>query len=318
MLDIGVHIGRRFWQASAGSEQQPEQSRIRIGTHGCTGSPDMFSHPFIRDQGHIQPSELSSGLRPRSGHELVSHLLKATVVPSRPKIDQRVTKRCLPVAYAHWAEFVRRVAQRLPSHRGDNGVRYRETLARTDRRDPVRPVTHPRAIVTSGRQRGIDPPCFRISFVGMHGRARRRSSRSDHPFTPRWVIETASDTIFGYARLFDAPGQAVIATSVDGAILYWNPVAAHLYGWQEQEVLGANILDVTPAAEMRGDAERIMTLLRKGSGWSGEFTVRRKNGTQVVVNVRDLPVRNSMGEMIGMVGVSAPTAESSIRVVPVG
>ncbi|MBA2671712.1 MAG: PAS domain S-box protein [Gemmatimonadetes bacterium] len=124
----------------------------------------------------------------------------------------------------------------------------------------------------------------------------------------RWVIETASETIFGYARLFDAPGQAVIATDVSGAILYWSRAAALLYGWREEEVLGANVVDITPAVDMREDAEQIMERLRKGRGWSGEFTVQRRDGTQVQVNVRDLPVRNSVGELIGVVGVSAPLA----------
>jgi PAS domain S-box-containing protein len=125
-----------------------------------------------------------------------------------------------------------------------------------------------------------------------------------------FLIESASDTIFGYARLFDAPGQAVIATSVSGTILYWSPVAERLYGWQEEEVLGVNILEVTPAIEMRERAEQIMTRLRKGRGWSGEFTVRHRDGSQVLVNVRDLPVRDAKGELIGVVGVSAPTAGS--------
>ncbi len=100
----------------------------------------------------------------------------------------------------------------------------------------------------------------------------------------------------------------MIATDVSGTILYWSPAAALLYGWREEEVLGANVVDVTPAVEMRGDAERIMAGLRKGRAWSGEFTVQRRDGTQVLVNVRDLPVRNSVGKLIGVVGVSAPLA----------
>jgi PAS domain S-box-containing protein len=123
------------------------------------------------------------------------------------------------------------------------------------------------------------------------------------------VMENASDTIFGYARLFDAPGQAVIATDVSGEILYWSSAAALLYGWQEEEVLGVNVVDVTPADEMRENAEEIMARLREGRSWSGEFTVRRRDGSRVVVDVRDLPVRNSIGELIGVVGVSAPTAD---------
>src|SRR5215212_2788495 len=33
------------------------------------------------------------------------------------------------------------------------------------------------------------------------------------------------------ARLFDAVGQSVIATDLEGKVIYWNRVAEELYGW---------------------------------------------------------------------------------------
>ena len=53
------------------------------------------------------------------------------------------------------------------------------------------------------------------------------------------------------AHLLDAVEQAVIATDLNGTIIYWNSFAKQLYGWTPEEALGASILDLTPPADMR-------------------------------------------------------------------
>ena len=40
------------------------------------------------------------------------------------------------------------------------------------------------------------------------------------------------------AHLLDAVGQAIIATDLQGKILYWNRCAEQLYGWSEREAMG--------------------------------------------------------------------------------
>ena len=40
------------------------------------------------------------------------------------------------------------------------------------------------------------------------------------------------------ASLVDAVQQAVIATDLDGRVIFWNLYAGHLFGWTEQEALG--------------------------------------------------------------------------------
>jgi PAS domain S-box-containing protein len=115
----------------------------------------------------------------------------------------------------------------------------------------------------------------------------------------------AADAILAYARLFDTPRQAVIGTTVQGTIVYWSDGASHLYGWQEQDVLGMSIVDVTPADHSREEAEEIMTRLSRGQTWSGRFRVRRRDGSEIEVDVQDLPVRDTRGSLVGIVGVSS-------------
>ena len=111
------------------------------------------------------------------------------------------------------------------------------------------------------------------------------------------------------SRLLDAVGQAVIVTDLQGAITYWNRFAEELYGWSEPEVLGRSIVDVTPSEVFRERADEIMAELKEGKSWSGEFLVRRKNGTSFPAMVTNTPVYDEAGTLVGIIGVSMDVTE---------
>jgi PAS domain S-box-containing protein len=56
----------------------------------------------------------------------------------------------------------------------------------------------------------------------------------------------AEEQIRFQRRLLDAVGQAIIATDLQGKIIYWNRAAKELYGWSAEEVMGHPIVEVTP------------------------------------------------------------------------
>jgi PAS domain S-box-containing protein len=114
----------------------------------------------------------------------------------------------------------------------------------------------------------------------------------------------AEEEIRFQAHLLGAVEQAVIATDLEGNILYWNSFAERLYGWPASEALTANIIDITPAASLRDQAEEIFSSLKQGQSWSGEFVVKRRDGVEFPAMVTDSPIFNDDGELIGMVGVS--------------
>src|SRR5918997_5378135 len=111
------------------------------------------------------------------------------------------------------------------------------------------------------------------------------------------------------ARLLDAVGQAIIATNQRGTIIYWNRAAEELYGWPKEEVMGRPIVEVTPSQEMLERAEEIMSELRAGRSWSGEFVVQRKDGSTFPAMVTDTPVRDEQGNLAGIIGVSTDITE---------
>jgi PAS domain S-box-containing protein len=111
------------------------------------------------------------------------------------------------------------------------------------------------------------------------------------------------------AQLLDVVEQAVIATSVDGTITYWNRFAETLYGWTAADVLGRNILDVTPAERARADAATIMARLQTGESWSGERLVQRRDRSAFPALVTESPIYGSDSHVIGIVGISTDISE---------
>ncbi|HEX4682424.1 MAG TPA: PAS domain-containing protein [Gemmatimonadaceae bacterium] len=114
----------------------------------------------------------------------------------------------------------------------------------------------------------------------------------------------AANSVRRTAKAMDSGVAAVIATDVTGTILYWNSAATALYGWEPDEVLGHNIMHVTPASQSLADAERIMRQLAAGEVWAGTILLRDKRGTPLHAQVTDTPVLYN-GVIVGIVGVSA-------------
>lgn len=111
------------------------------------------------------------------------------------------------------------------------------------------------------------------------------------------------------AHFLDHIGEAVIATDLDGTIIYWNHEAEDLYGFDRQEALGRSIYDITVPAVSRSQAEEIMRRLQAGETWSGEFEVQRRSGERFPAQVTDVPVLDEEGRLWAIVGVSSDLTE---------
>ncbi len=133
----------------------------------------------------------------------------------------------------------------------------------------------------------------------------------DLPSDDTSIIERkgAEEAIRFQAHLLDTVEQAVIATDLQGAITYWNKYAVKLYGWTAIEAVGRSIMEITPANATYEQAAEIMSNLSAGKAWSGEFVVRRRDGTTFPAMVTDTPIHNEEGALIGMVGVSMDITE---------
>src|SRR5215211_5218950 len=111
------------------------------------------------------------------------------------------------------------------------------------------------------------------------------------------------------ALLLDAVGQAVIATDPQGKVIYWNRAAHELYGWSAEEAMGRPIMEITPSEALMEQAEEIMTELMAGRSWTGEFVVRRKDGTTFPALVTNTPAHDEEGNLVAIIGVYTDISE---------
>ncbi|HKH39999.1 MAG TPA: EAL domain-containing protein [Rubrobacter sp.] len=111
------------------------------------------------------------------------------------------------------------------------------------------------------------------------------------------------------ASVLEAMGQPVIATDLEGKVLYWNRAAEETYGWSSGEALGRRSRDLTVPKESLEKAEEVVSELRAGRTWSGEVLLRRKDGSIVPVFVTATPLFDARGDLAGMIGISSDISE---------
>jgi two-component system CheB/CheR fusion protein len=128
-------------------------------------------------------------------------------------------------------------------------------------------------------------------------------------FTDITERRRAKDALAFQSHLLNTVEQAIIATDLEGRVTYWNSYAERLLGWTADEAIGRNVLELdVPESEVEKGAE-IMQALRQGRTWSGDFTLRRKDGSTFPAHVFDTPITDEKGDLIGIVGVSIDITE---------
>jgi|GEM_PF-6796270 len=199
------------------------------------------------------------------------------------------------------------------------GYSLEELLAMTG--DEVQALTHPddrSMVIARGRNRitGKDEPSrYEFRIIRKDGTVRWlevfsvRIAYRNRPAVQTTYIDVterkqAEEQIRFQARLLNEVGQAIVVSRVDGTITYWNRTAEKLYGWPAAAVIGRNVLDVLSTREWLPQANAIMSQVRAGKPWSGEFEVRRRDGTSFYVLTTDVPMYDEQGELSGIVGIS--------------
>jgi two-component system sensor histidine kinase UhpB len=120
---------------------------------------------------------------------------------------------------------------------------------------------------------------------------------------------SAEDRLRLLGLLLDAVQQAVIATDLEGIILYWNRFAEHLYGWSASEVIGKNIADVLMPVTERAHGHKMIAKWPEGARAPREWLLQRRDGTPVEVQANPMPILDEDSNMVGVVGVSWDISE---------
>jgi two-component system cell cycle sensor histidine kinase/response regulator CckA len=119
--------------------------------------------------------------------------------------------------------------------------------------------------------------------------------------------------------ILEALPQAVIATDVDGTILYWNRAAEQLYGWSSGEVIGSPISSLLRTEKEAARSEEIMKGLRRGKPWAGSMRLRRRDGEVDAVVVTAALMRGSGDQkIVAFLGVSTAADRLGLAPEPAG
>jgi two-component system sensor histidine kinase/response regulator len=112
-----------------------------------------------------------------------------------------------------------------------------------------------------------------------------------------------------FAAIVESSHDAIVAASLDGKIVAWNPGAERLWGYRENEVLGRPASLLRPA-ERTHETDAIIARIARGERIDHYETIlRRKDGSPVGVSISYSPIRGRTGEVTGVSGIARDVTE---------
>jgi PAS domain S-box-containing protein len=113
--------------------------------------------------------------------------------------------------------------------------------------------------------------------------------------------------------VFEAVGQSVIVSDLDGVVIYANNAAEQLYGYPRSDLVGSSLLPLLVRAEDLEIAAEVISELSAGRSWTGDFTLRHRDGTHLRVRTTDSPLLDSQGNVVGIIGISEDVTAQRMR-----
>jgi PAS domain S-box-containing protein len=112
------------------------------------------------------------------------------------------------------------------------------------------------------------------------------------------------------ATIIDSAEDAMATLSADGTVSSWNAAAERLYGWTVAEMLGSRLDPRLIPDERAHEPGEWLMAIRRGVAIERETRRLHKNGDQIWVFVRLLPVRDDAGEVTGAVWIARDVTDS--------
>ncbi len=110
------------------------------------------------------------------------------------------------------------------------------------------------------------------------------------------------------AQTITSTKDCITITDLDQRILFVNDALLATYGYSEEELVGEPLSKLRSPAMSNEVSEQIIPSTLRG-GWYGEVLDRRKDGTDVPLEIWTSVVRNDEGEPVAMVGVARDITE---------
>jgi PAS domain S-box-containing protein len=126
----------------------------------------------------------------------------------------------------------------------------------------------------------------------------------DHGAIERWfgtltdidVDKRRQETLARQARLLDLTYDAIFVRDLESRIVYWNAGAQALYGYRAADVEGQNSHELLQTELPPSLSVPLDALIRRDGIWEGELTHRRRDGSRVVVDSRQVLMFDAAGD----------------------
>jgi PAS domain S-box-containing protein len=105
----------------------------------------------------------------------------------------------------------------------------------------------------------------------------------------------AEEQLIEQAALLNHAREAIIACDPEGRIVFWNPGAERIYGWQASEILGRNLRAEVHGTEQTAEVEATRIVLHEKGEWIGEWRQFTKDRREIIVESHCTLVRDAHG-----------------------
>jgi len=137
-----------------------------------------------------------------------------------------------------------------------------------------------------------------------HEVARERAQLLESERAARAALEAANAQLRTQVDILANVQDSIIVTNLSGRITYWNEGATQLFGYSAEEMMGQSLAAIYPSQSPQ-ELEKGLALGARTGEWMG----RRKDGSEVWINIRTVPMRSAQGEPTGFIGVSRDITE---------
>jgi PAS domain S-box-containing protein len=123
----------------------------------------------------------------------------------------------------------------------------------------------------------------------------------------RWQQAEVAESFLG--ALVESAEDAIISKNLDGTVTTWNHGAEMLFGYTAAEIIGKPITILIPQAHA-DEEPQILTRIRRGERMEHYETTRvRKDGRSLQVSQTISPIRDSLGQVIGVSNITRDITE---------
>ncbi len=107
--------------------------------------------------------------------------------------------------------------------------------------------------------------------------------------------------------------DAIGTVTLDGTVLAWNAAGEEIYGFSAAEAIGAKVADLIVPRELRGELMHWERRLARGETIEAETRRLRRDGSELAVFLRGLPVRGDAGKVIAAVWIARDVTDRRRR-----